>query len=116
MKTERYQLGNGRPGARVKGGGLNDKTASQAGLVNLVLVIEIAAAVSIMLLGFIFQAEWAREFMIGVGMIRPMHTQVDYYSYVKGIEYLICFYFFLIFPVFFMFVNNGKGRTADNQP
>jgi hypothetical protein len=115
MKTERYQLGNG-PGARVKGVGLNDKTASQTSLVNLILVIEIAAAVSIMLLGFIFQAEWARDFMIGVGMIRPMHTQVDYYSYVKGIEYLICFYFFLIFPVFFMFVNNRKGRTADNQP
>ncbi|MDT8335625.1 MAG: hypothetical protein RQ753_07995 [Desulfurivibrionaceae bacterium] len=95
---------------------MQDKKAGQSGLVNLILLIEITAAVSIMLLGFIFQAEWARDFMIGVGMIKPMHTQVDYYSYVKGIEYLICFYFFLIFPVFFMFVNKRKERMADNQP
>jgi hypothetical protein len=86
----------------------NNKTGNQSGLVNLILLIEISVAVLIMLFGFIFQAEWAKEFMIGVGMIKPMHTQVDYYTYVKGIEYLLCFYYFLIFPVFFMFVNHKK--------
>jgi hypothetical protein len=86
----------------------NNKTGNQSGLVNLILLIEISVAVLIMLFGFIFQAEWAKEFMIGVGMIKPMHTQVDYYTYVKGIEYLLCFYYFLIFPVFFMFVNHTK--------
>ncbi len=87
----------------------NNKIGNQAGLVNLVLLIQITIAVAIMLFSFIFQAEWAKEFMVGVGMIKPMHTQVDYYSYVKGIEYLLCFYYFLTFPVFYIFVNNKKA-------
>lgn len=115
MKTERCRNGNCRSKALLKGSDLDDKTAGQAGMVNLILLLEITAAVGIMLLGFIFQAEWARDFMVGIGMIRPMHTQVDYYSYVKGIEYLICFYFFLIFPVFFMFVN-GRKKVLLGKP
>lgn len=85
-----------------------NKKNNQSGLINLILLIEITVAGLIMLFGFIFQAEWAKNFMIGVGMIKPMHTQVDYYSYVKGIEYLLCVYYFLIFPVFYMFVNHKK--------
>ena len=37
-----------------------------------------------------------------------VQDKFDYYTYVKGIEYLLCFYYFLIFPVFFMFVNHKK--------
>ncbi|MFO7605876.1 MAG: hypothetical protein R6W72_06235 [Desulfurivibrionaceae bacterium] len=85
----------------------------QKGLVNLILLIQITIAVGLMLFGFIFQAEWAEKFMIGVGMIKPMHTQVDYYTYIKGIEYLLCFYYFLIFPVFFMFINNKKAAAKE---
>ncbi len=109
MKTERYQYlksFSSTPGeVDIMH---NNKSDNPSGLVNLILLIEITVAIGIMLFGFIFQAEWAKELMIGVGMIKPMHTQVDYYSYVKGIEYLLCFYYFLIFPVFFIFVDKEK--------
>ncbi len=78
---------------------------NQRGMVSLILMIQISIAVGMMLVGFIFQAEWAKNFMVGVGMIKPMHTQVDYYTYIKGIEYLMCVYYFMIFPVFYMFIN-----------
>lgn len=104
-----YQYRNSVTDTLVEAGLMhNNKIGNQSGLINLILLIEISVAVLIMLFGFIFQADWARDFMVGVGMIKPMHTQVDYYSYVKGIEYLLCFYYFLIFPVFFMFVNHKK--------
>jgi hypothetical protein len=110
MATEIYRNGKSASETLVEARVMNNKKSNnQSGVVNLILLIEITIAAGIMLFGFIFQAEWARNFMIGVGMIKPMHTQVDYYSYVKGIEYLLCFYFFLIFPVFFMFVNNKKN-------
>lgn len=109
MKTEMYQYRKSVSDTLVEADLMhNNKIGNQSGLINLILLIEISVAVLIMLFGFIFQAEWAKEFMVGVGMIKPMHTQVDYYSYVKGIEYLLCFYYFLIFPVFFMFVNHKK--------
>jgi hypothetical protein len=109
MKTEMFRYRKSVPDTFMEADlGHNNNIGKQSGLINLVLLIEIIVACLIMLFGFIFQAEWAKNFMIGVGMIKPMHTQVDYYSYVKGIEYLLCVYYFLIFPVFFMFINHKK--------
>lgn len=34
-----------------------------------------------------------------------VYTQVDYYAYIKGIEYLICVGYFCIFPMFYKFIN-----------
>ena len=87
---------------------MNNTINNQKGLVSFILLIQISIAVGMMMLGFIFQAEWAKNFMIGVGMIKPMHNQVDYYTYIKGIEYLLCVYYFMVFPVFFIFVNKQR--------
>ena len=54
--------------------------------------------------------ELARQYMVATGMITPIHTLVDYYTHIKGIEYLICVAFFVAFPVFFTYVN--KEKTA----
>jgi hypothetical protein len=43
--------------------------------------------------------------MVATGMITPIHTLVDYYTHIKGIEYLICVAFFVAFPVFYTYVN-----------
>ena len=83
---------------------------NQRGWVSFILLIQISIAVGMMMLGFIFQAEWAKNFMVGVGMIKPMHNQVDYYTYIKGIEYLLCVYYFMVFPVFFIFVNKKSKK------
>ena len=88
---------------------------NQRGWVSFILLIQISIAVGMMMLGFIFQAEWAKNFMIGVGMIKPMHTQVDYYTYIKGIEYLLCVYYFMVFPVFYIFVNKKSSQQKEQK-
>ena len=52
--------------------------------------------------------ELARQYMIATGMITPLNTLVDYYTHIKGIEYLICAAFFVAFPIFFNYVNREK--------
>ncbi len=47
----------------------------------------------------------AGQYMSAIGMVKPLHTLVDYYTHIKGIEYLICVAFFVAFPVFFKYVN-----------
>ena len=47
----------------------------------------------------------AGQYMSAIGMVKPIHTLVDYYTHIKGIEYLICVAFFVAFPVFFKYVN-----------
>jgi hypothetical protein len=52
--------------------------------------------------------ELARQYMLTTGMMKPLQTLVDFYSHIKGIEYLICVSFFVAFPVFFKYVNKEK--------
>ena len=56
-------------------------------------------------------SELAGQYMTAIGMVKPLHTLVDYYTHIKGIEYLICVAFFVAFPVFFKFVNKAP-KTA----
>ena len=53
-------------------------------------------------------SELVRQYMVATGMVTPLHTLVDYYTHIKGIEYLICVAFFVAFPVFFTYVNKEK--------
>ena len=50
--------------------------------------------------------------MLATGMMKPLHTLVDFYSHIKGIEYLICVAFFVAFPVFFKYVNKEKRTVS----
>jgi len=73
--------------------------------------------VSAAFVGALHQVNWqvgelARQYMLATGMMKPLHTLVDYYSHIKGIEYLICVAFFVAFPVFFKYVNKEK-RTVE---
>lgn len=43
-----------------------------------------------------------------IGEWHSVHTLVDYYQYIKGVEYLICLAFFIAFPMFFKYVNNSS--------
>lgn len=57
-------------------------------------------------------SELASQYMVASGMIKPLHTLVDYYTHIKGIEYLICVAFFVVFPVFFKYVNKSSQKAA----
>ncbi len=48
------------------------------------------------------------EFFSGIigaaGEFVRVYTLVDYYSYIKAVEYLICIGFFVTFPLFYKYV------------
>jgi hypothetical protein len=54
-------------------------------------------------------AELARQYLVASGMIQPIHTLVDFYTHIKGIEYIICVAFFVAFPLFFQYVDKRKS-------
>ncbi|MGD9947037.1 MAG: hypothetical protein AB7U29_01010 [Desulfobulbus sp.] len=77
------------------------------------VVLWVAAA----FVGALHQANWqvgelARQYMLATGMMKPLHTLVDYYTHIKGIEYLICVAFFVAFPIFFKYVNKEKSPVT----
>jgi hypothetical protein len=43
-----------------------------------------------------------------IGEVSQVFTVVDYYQYIKGLEYLICLAFFILFPIFYRFINKEK--------
>lgn len=55
--------------------------------------------------------ELVRQYMVATGMVTPLHTLVDYYTHIKGIEYLICAAFFVAFPTFYTYVNKEKKEA-----
>ena len=57
-------------------------------------------------------AELARQYMVAVGAIGEFETLVDFYTHIKGVEYIICVAFFAAFPVFFKYVNKTKEQAA----
>ncbi len=72
--------------------------------------------VSAAFVGALHQVNWqfselARQYMMATGMVKPMHTLVDFYTHIKGIEYLICVAFFVAFPIFFKYVNKEKQKV-----
>lgn len=57
-------------------------------------------------------SEVLRQYMVAVGLIGEQATLVDFYTHIKGVEYLICVAFFFAFPVFFKYVNSPKEGVA----
>lgn len=55
--------------------------------------------------------ELLRQYLIATGVVKPTHTLVDFYSHIKGIEYLICVAFFVAFPLFYRYVNKDIRKV-----
>jgi len=53
-------------------------------------------------------SEVARQYMVAIGLISEQATMVDFYTHIKGVEYLVCLAFFAVFPAFFKYVNTPK--------
>ena len=56
--------------------------------------------------------EWVMSFFQSVGQVQEVHTVVDYYGYIKGIEYLICVGFFVGFPIFWRYINHSDNQAT----
>lgn len=67
------------------------------------------------LIGGLYRVNWqvselVRQYLIATGMVKPIHTLVDFYNHIKGIEYIICVAFFVAFPLFFKYIEHQKTR------
>jgi len=71
------------------------------------------------LLGGLYRVNWqvtelVRQYFVATGMIQPIHTLVDFYTHIKGIEYIICVAFFVAFPIFFKYVDKRKTPVKNH--
>lgn len=69
------------------------------------------------IIGGLKQVHWqvtelARQLLVASGMMQPIHTMVDFYTHIKGIEYIICVMFFVVFPIFYSYVNKEKRHIV----
>ncbi len=56
--------------------------------------------------------EMFRGFLVATNNIGEHHTLVDFYTHIKGVEYLMAGAFFVVFPVFFKFVNKDVSKDV----
>lgn len=52
--------------------------------------------------------EFVRQGMVAAGLIKPINSMVTFYSHIKGVEYLICVAFFVVFIGFYRFVDKPE--------
>ncbi len=52
-----------------------------------------------------------------VGEVKEVFTLVDFYQYIKGVEYLICIAFFVGFPIFYRYIHksNDAGKEVPHD-
>ena len=56
--------------------------------------------------------ELARQYLVAIGVIGEYETLVDFYTHIKGVEYIICVAFLGTFPAFFKYVSKVKTPAA----
>jgi hypothetical protein len=54
-------------------------------------------------------AEVLRPYMVATGALNEQETLVDYYTHIKGAEYIIAVAFLGLYPVFYKYVNRSKA-------
>lgn len=53
-------------------------------------------------------SQMLEKLFASIGEVSQVFTVVDYYQYIKGLEYLICVAFFIIFPIFYRFIHKNR--------
>jgi hypothetical protein len=52
--------------------------------------------------------ELFRQYLIAIGVMQEFHTMVDFYTYIKGVEYIFCLLFLSIFPAYYIYLNKKQ--------
>ncbi len=55
--------------------------------------------------------EMFRNFLVATGNLGEYETMVDFYTHIKGVEYLMAGAFFVAFPIFFKYINKDQSRV-----
>jgi len=63
------------------------------------------------------QANWQvsellRQYLIAAGLIQEFHTLSDFYTHIKGVEYILAVMFLSAFPVFYSYINKATQKAA----
>jgi hypothetical protein len=53
------------------------------------------------------------DILSSIGQVKEVFTLVDYYQYIKGVEYLICIAFFVGFPMFYRYIHKTDYTRKD---
>ena len=53
------------------------------------------------------------DLFTSIGEVKEVFTLVDFYQYIKSVEYLICVAFFVGFPIFYRYIH--KREDGDNS-
>ncbi len=56
--------------------------------------------------------EMLRQFLVATGNLGEYETLVDFYTHIKGVEYLMAGAFFVAFPVFFKYIDKSGRETG----
>ncbi len=56
-------------------------------------------------------AEMTRQFLVATGNLGEYETLVDFYTHIKGVEYLMAGAFFVAFPVYFKYVDKSAKES-----
>lgn len=59
-------------------------------------------------------SEMLQKLFGSVGEVSEVVTLVDFYQYIKGVEYLICIGFFILFPMYYRYIHNNS-KTPDRK-
>ena len=59
-------------------------------------------------------SELVRQYLVTVGLMQEFHTLSDFYTHIKGVEYIIAVMFLGAFPAFYAYLNKApKGISAE---
>ncbi len=50
-----------------------------------------------------------------IGEVKEVFTLVDFYQYIKGVEYLICVAFFVGFPIFYRYIHKSDDAQQSHH-
>lgn len=53
------------------------------------------------------------ELFSAIGHVKSVYTMVDFYQYIKTVEYLICLGFFVGFPLFYRYMMADKKSAQE---
>ena len=56
--------------------------------------------------------ELMRQYLVTVGLMQEFHTLSDFYTHIKGVEYLIVVAFLGAFPAFYGYLNTATETEA----
>jgi hypothetical protein len=58
--------------------------------------------------------ELISKFFNAIGEVDQVFTVVDFYQYIKGVEYLICIAFFIVFPMFYRYIHDSDRAESND--